>query len=155
MVTRLNARLLCSVLGDLSNPSPAGNIDEIIEVAKHHTIVVMGGTSPGHTTDAVAALIAEKVGALRVVNATSVDGIYSSDPKKDSSATRFDRLSFDELAGLTKDYSGFAGPNIVFDPLGVEILQRAKIPLLVVDGRDLEALENSIKGKTFHGTVVE
>jgi uridylate kinase len=122
-VTRLNARMLCAILGK--------------------------------TTDAVAAMLAEKAGASRVVNATSVDGVYTSDPRKEPSATRYSRMNFKELVGLTRDFSGYAGPNIVFDPKGVRILKRIGVPLLVVKGTDLEALRNSVLGRPFDGTVVE
>jgi uridylate kinase len=154
-VTRLNARLLCAVLGKKANPIPVTDTDDAIATSRRYPIVVMGGTEPGHTTDAVAAMLAEKANASRVVNATSVDGVYTSDPKKDSSAKRYGRMSFEELVALTREFSGYAGPNIVFDPKGVGILKRIRVPLLVVKGTDLKALRDAVLGKTFDGTVVE
>lgn len=154
-VTRLNARMLCAVLGKKSNPIPADDVKSAVSASRKYQVVVMGGTEPGHTTDAVTAMLAEKAGASRVVNATSVDGVYTSDPMKDLSAKRYSRMSFKELLGLTRDFSGYAGPNIVFDPKGVRILKRIGVPLLVVKGTDLASLRNAILGKTFDGTVVE
>jgi uridylate kinase len=152
-VTRLNARMLCAILGKKSNPIPADDVKGAVSASKKYPVVVMGGTVPGHTTDA--AMLAEKAGASRVVNATSVDGVYTSDPRKEPSATRYSRMNFKELVGLTRDFSGYAGPNIVFDPKGVRILKRIGVPLLVVKGTDLEALRNSVLGRPFDGTVVE
>jgi len=46
------------------------------------------------------------------------------------------------------------GPSIVFDPKAARVVARAKIPLAVVNGRDLEALRNAVLGKPFRGTLV-
>jgi uridylate kinase len=85
-VTRLNARLLITALGDHACHTPPKNYDDAVHAGKTCSIVVMGGVSPGITTDAVSALLAERVKARRLVNATSVDGAYTADPKKDPSA---------------------------------------------------------------------
>jgi Uridylate kinase len=55
----------------------------------------MGGTEPGHTTDTVAMLLAERIGANVMINATSVDGVYTADPRKDSSARKLENLDYD------------------------------------------------------------
>ncbi|MCL2891000.1 MAG: UMP kinase, partial [Methanomassiliicoccaceae archaeon] len=75
--TRLNAMLLSLALGDDSYYSVPLTIGEAAEAFVSGKIVVMGGTGPGHTTDAVATMVAGKIGAERVVNATSVDAVYS------------------------------------------------------------------------------
>lgn len=154
-VTRLNATLLSAVIGENANPSPAENIEEAAKYSKKYPILIMGGTTPGHTTDAVAAMLAERIKAERLVNATCVDGIYTSDPNKDRNAKRIEKMGYGELINLAKGYDGYAGPNIVFDYLGATIIARASIPLFVVDGRDLKNLSAAIEGKGFHGTVVE
>ena len=153
-VTRLNASVLAAALGRKTNQRPAETVGEAARLSRRFPIVVMGGTTPGHTTDAVAAMLARKVKAARVVNATSVDGVYTSDPRSDRKARRLERLGYAELIKLTEGYRGFAGPSVVFDNLGARTLARSGIPLLVVDGRDPRALGGAIKGKRFHGTVV-
>jgi uridylate kinase len=60
-------------------------------------VIVGGGTgNPFFTTDTAAALRAAEIGADLMLKATKVDGVYTADPKKDPTATRYDRLSFDE-----------------------------------------------------------
>jgi uridylate kinase len=60
-------------------------------------VVFAAGTgNPFFTTDTAAALRASEVGAEIVLKATKVDGVYTADPKKDRTATRYARLSFDE-----------------------------------------------------------
>ncbi|HEY0198795.1 MAG TPA: UMP kinase [Rhodanobacter sp.] len=53
--------------------------------------------NPFFTTDSAAALRAVEMGADLLLKATKVDGIYTADPAKDASATRYDRLSYDEV----------------------------------------------------------
>jgi uridylate kinase len=153
-VTRLNARLLISALSGQANSYPPETVEEAADLGKSNGIVVMGGTTPGHTTDGVAAMLAERVKADRVVNATRVDGIYTKDPKKYEDAERIESLSFDQLLEFCSVLDWRAGPSNVFDPLGAETLARCRIPLMAVNGRDLKNLEAAIKGERFSGTVV-
>jgi uridylate kinase len=61
-------------------------------------VVIFGGGTgnPFFTTDTASALRAAEIGADLMLKATKVDGVYSADPKKDPSATRYESLSFDE-----------------------------------------------------------
>ena len=153
-VTRINARLLVAALGGADADEVPHTVGEAVAAGAESTLVVMGGTTPGHTTDAVAAELAEAVGAARLVNATSVDGVYTSDPARDPAATRVDRVSHDELVRLAGESHTRAGPSVVFDPRAARIAARARIPLAVVSGRDFEALRAAISGKPFRGTLV-
>jgi len=66
------------------------------ELTNGKVVIFSAGTgSPCFTTDTAAALRAVEIGAEIVFKATKVDGIYSSDPIKDSSAIKFDSLTFD------------------------------------------------------------
>ena len=153
-ITRMNARLLGIALRGKSNPEPARTYTEATRLTRRYDIVVMAGTAPGWTTDRVAASLARTVGAARLVNATSVDGVYSADPKVDPTARRFETMTYAQLVDLTGKGHDRAGPAIVFDPVGARVVARARIPLLVVDGRDLDALRRAIAGERFHGTTV-
>ncbi|MEE9223899.1 MAG: UMP kinase [Thermoplasmata archaeon] len=153
-VTRLNARLLISALSGKANDLPAETVEEAADLGNDHSIVVMGGTTPGHTTDGVAASLAELVKADRIVNATAVDGVYNKDPNRYDDAEKIEKMSFEELLECCKVSDWKAGPSNVFDAMGAEIIARNEIPLLVVKGRDLEALESAIRGESFSGTTV-
>ncbi len=153
-ITRMNARLLGAALGGRANREPATTYAEAARLARRLPIVLMAGTRPGHTTDLVSASLARFVGAARIVNATSVDGVYTADPKKDASARRLDRVSFEELARLAGKGHHAAGPSVVFDPVAARALVRDRIPLSVVSGRDLVSLRAAILGRAFRGTLV-
>jgi uridylate kinase len=154
--TRLNARILIAALGkEYSYPYPLDTIEETLGVGNDYPITVMGGTVPGHTTDAVAATLAERVDAERLIIATSVDGVYSADPKQDPSAEKFDELTPEKLVEIVSkgEYEG-AGPNVVVDLLASKLVARTGIPTYVLDGRDLESLKNAIVGEKFNGTII-
>lgn len=153
-VTRVNARLLIAAIGGAACPEPPVDYDEAARCGADHAIVVMGGVAPGITTDAVAANLAVRVGAARVVNATSVDGAYTADPMKDREAKKIPAMTHEELVALVSPTPSGAGPNVVFDPVGARTLARERIPLAIVHGNDIPNLAKAIAGSQFDGTVV-
>ena len=136
-------------------PHPPTSLAEAVREAHRSRIVVLGGTEPGHTTDGIAGLLAERLRAQRLVNATRVPGLFERDPRKDPSARRIDRLDY---VGFRKmidaSVTAAAGQQFVFDRLGLESLARAKIPLRIVQGRDLDNLEQALRGEDFVGTEI-
>jgi uridylate kinase len=75
------------------------NRDNVIKAMKNNSVCILaGGTgNPFFTTDTAAALRAVEIGADVLLKGTRVDGVYSSDPEKDSSAQKFDTISFEEV----------------------------------------------------------
>lgn len=151
--TRLNAGLLALALGETSSTDIPLDVKTAAEMFRKGKIVVMGGTEPGHTTDAVATMLARELGAKLVINATSVDAVYSDDPRKNPNAEKYDSLTIDRLEELVYSDHG-AGKSSVFDPLGVKIAKEKGIDIAMVDGRNLTELENAILGKPFSGTYI-
>ena len=154
LITRLNATILIAALGDDAYPKVAESHAEAKKFAESGKIVVMGGITPGQTTDAVAAVLAERVGASVFINATSVDGIYSADPKKDPGAKRFAALTPAELLEIVGKTGLGAGSNNVLDIVAARVVERSGIPLVVLDGRDPKNLSRAILKGKFTGTVV-
>lgn len=154
-VTRLHARLLAGALGLPTPGHPPTTVREAVEALGRASPVVLGGTEPGHTTDGVAALVAVRLRAAALVNATSVDGIYSADPRTHPDARRLPRLSWSEFQEMVhRTASGEPGQMFLFDRLGADALARAAIPLKVVHGRRLGELESAIVGRPFDGSEV-
>jgi uridylate kinase len=156
-VTRLHARLLGSLVGPPAPGHPPVTLAEAVREAGRASPVILGGTEPGHTTDAVASLIAVRLRASRLVNATSVDGIYEADPRTHPKAKRLESLRWPEFEAMVRTAvgQGTAGQEFLFDALGAASLARAKIPLLVVQGRALDQVEAAVRGDRFHGSRVE
>jgi uridylate kinase len=154
LVTRLNASLLVAGLGNVAYPGVAETQSEALGFSVSGRIVVMGGVTPAQTTDAVAAVLAERARADILVNLTSVDGIYSADPNTTPSARRYTHLTPDKLAEIVGISRLEAGSNNVVDPIAVKVIQRSGIPLIVIDGRKPENLLLAVMDGTLKGTIV-
>lgn len=153
-VTRLNAMLLISALKNVAKKVPKDFV-EAYELSKANKIVVMGGTFPGHTTDATAALLAEFVEADLLLNATSVNGVYSADPKKDKDAKRFERLTANELVEIVRKGEIKAGSSNVIDLLAAKIIERSRIKTIIFLGEP-ENIKRAVEGDVKEiGTIVE
>ncbi|KAA0007898.1 MAG: UMP kinase [Thermoplasmata archaeon] len=151
-VTRLNALLVASLMEEVNNVIPS-TTSEAAAVDK--PVVVMGGTTPGHSTDAVAAELAAKVSPERFVIATDVDGVYDRDPKKHDDAKLFDEVTIEELERMCGSKWGKAGENVVVDGPALSIIKGLNCDVFVVNGRNLGNLENTLYGKGFVGTKIK
>ncbi len=149
--TRLNAMILRVAFGNTDPNIPTG-VDEAEN--KTGAIFVMGGTVPGHSTDAVSAMLAEQVGADLLINATNVDGVYERDPKKDPGAKRFNSLTAEELLKIVKTDSYQAGTSSVIDPKAAEIIRKNRLKTAIVDGRKVGNIISAIQGDV-RGTTIE
>jgi uridylate kinase len=155
-VTRIHARLLAGRIGPPTPLSPAVTTEQAAHELHRASPVVLGGTEPGHTTDGVAAMLAVRLRAARLVNATSVGGLYDHDPRTHPGAQRRERLGWEEFRAIVHASAGeHAGQEFVFDRFGADQLRRAGIPLAIVDGRDIPNLRKALEGKPFVGTSVE
>ena len=150
--TRLNAQLLSLALGDMPD-RVSEDPEKLASQSAPGKIVVMGGTVPGHTTDAVAAMVAKAMNADRIVNATSVDAVYTDDPRKNPDAKKILNMTIDELGELVYKEHG-ASKSSVFDPLGVKLAKENRMDILIVDGRNIDELRNAILGNPINGTMV-
>ena len=135
-------------------PDVPKTIEEALVALGRDEVPVMGGTGPGHTTDAVAALLAERWVAARLVIATNVDGIYDRDPRHHEDAERQEVMDHDQLLQLAVRSKQGAGTNTIVDLLASTILHRSRIELDVLDGTSLGDLEAALLGEPYHGTRV-
>jgi uridylate kinase len=151
-VTRLNARLLITALGDDAYPAVPHNFSEALEFSQSGKMVVMGGTEPAHSTDAVGSILAEFVGANLLINATSVDGLYDKDPNKYPDAVMFDEVTTSQMMDMLKSKDIKAGTYEFFDQTAVGIIKRSNIKTVILNGHDPQNLVRAIQGKI--GTTI-
>ncbi len=151
-VTRLNAKLLIAALGDSAYPVVPNNFREAMQFASSNRIVIMGGTEPAHSTDAVGSILAEFVGAELLINATSVDGLYNKDPNKYPDAEMFTEVKPSKMMELmsTKDIK--AGTYEFFDMTAIQIIKRSAIKTVILNGGDANNIKTAINGKI--GTTI-
>lgn len=153
-VTRLNARLLIAGLDDLAAPAPAETYEGAKAALRRGDVAVMGGVAPGQTTDAVSAALAEYVEADLLVYATSVPGVFDADPVEDRDATRFDRMTADELIDVIVDTEMTAGASAPVDLLAAKLIQRSRMRTIVLDGTDPDAIVDAVLRGEHEGTDV-
>ena len=108
-------------------------------LGKGRVVLFAAGTgSPFFTTDSGAALRAAEIGADAFLKGTSVDGVYSADPKTDPQATRFDELTYTEV--LAKNLK-------VMDATAIALARDNDIPVIVFSINSDDALLNVLQGK--------
>lgn len=155
--TRLNATILQQSLLDIGcNVCPIipHSTDEAAELLLEHNFVIMGGTTPGHTTDAVAVALARDSGAPHCVIATNVSHVHDSDPRTNEDAKPIEEMTLAELAEITGLEALGPGESAAVDPVAVKWAIDSGMRLAVLDGRDLTLLEDAIEGRPFVGTLV-
>jgi len=113
---------------------------------KGRVVVFAAGTgNPFFTTDSAAALRAVEINADLLLKATKVDGIYTADPKKDPSATRYETLTYDQALDQRLG---------VMDQTAMVLCRDNKVRLRVYDMDRPGALMRIVKGDTSIGTQV-
>jgi uridylate kinase len=141
--------------GMVSRVQSALNIEQVVEpyirgkairyLEQGRTVIFTAGTgNPFFTTDTAAALRGAEIGAEIVLKATKVDGIYTADPKKDPSATRYDRISFNEAIAQNLG---------VMDATAFALCRDQKLPINVFSIFKQGALKRVVLGEN-EGTLV-
>jgi uridylate kinase len=104
-----------------------------------------GAGMPFFTTDTVSAQRALEIGAEALLLAKSgVDGVYSADPKKDSTATKYDTITYDEV--LSKSLA-------VADAAAFALCRENKLPIVIFDLMENGNIARAVRGETI-GTLV-
>ena len=107
-------------------------------------IFVAGTGSPFFSTDTTAALRASEIGAQVILKATKVDGIYTADPFKDPTATRYDRITYSDALGQRLQ---------VMDSTAFSLCMDNKVPIIVFDMMSGDNIRRAVLGESV-GTLV-
>src|SRR5687767_11065518 len=113
---------------------------------KNRVVIFAAGTgNPYFTTDSAAALRALEIEAQVIFKATKVDGIYSADPMKNKDATRFEKISYQEV--LEKQLK-------VMDSSAISLCMDNSLPIMVFNMTDSGNIIKAVNGDTSIGTLV-
>jgi uridylate kinase len=114
---------------------------------KGRVVIFAAGTgNPFFTTDTAAALRAAEMGCDALLKGTSVDGVYTADPKRDPTARRYDRLSY--LDVLSQDLR-------VMDASAISLMRENAIPIVVFSIRRPGGLLAVLQGTGVHTVIAE
>ncbi len=158
LATVINGMALMSALEDLGHSTRVQTAIQMNNVAEpfivrrairhlengHIVIFVAGTGNPFFSTDTTAALRANEIGADIILKATKVDGIYDSDPMKNSEAKRFDTLTYTEA--LTRRLE-------VMDSTAFSLCMDNAMPIIVFDMSDPSNILRAVRGEAI-GTLV-
>jgi uridylate kinase len=154
----INAMALQDALEKVGMSTRVLSAIDIAQVAEHYIrrramrhlekgrIVIFGGGTgnPFFSTDTAAALRAAEIQADVILKATQVDGVYSADPNKDSSATRYDRITFDQAI---RDGLKF------MDQAAIALCRENGLPIVVFDMSATGNIHKVVLGEQV-GTIV-
>ncbi len=138
-----------SVVSTAVRMEPVGelyNRDKVIDYLESGKVVILsGGTgNPFFTTDTASALRAVEIGAEIILKGTRVDGVYSADPEKDPKATRYNKISFNEV--IKKELN-------VMDLTAFTMCKENNLPIYVFDMNKKGNLIKVVNGEDI-GTLV-
>jgi len=158
LATVMNALALADTMnkaGLIARVMSAIGIEQVVEpyvrpkalqyLEEGKVVVFAAGTgNPFFTTDTAAALRGAEIGAAMVLKATKVDGVYTADPKKDPTATRYSQISFDDAI------NGNLG---IMDATAFALCRDQKLPITVFSIFKHGALKRVVMGED-EGTLV-
>jgi uridylate kinase len=152
--TRMNAMVLVAGLGKHAYPKVVEHKEDLEHGISSKKIVVLGGTIPGQTTDAVAVAAAQFFRADMLVIGTNVKGVYDKDPKKYRNAKMISKITPKQIYSMVKVKKHMAGPLTVMDQIAARLLERTKTRTVFLDGRNLKNIKSALEGKKFVGTLI-
>lgn len=115
-------------------------------LASREVVIFAGGTgNPFFSTDSAAALRAAEIGASLLAKATKVDGVYDKDPVRFPDATRYERISYDQV--LLDELA-------VMDAAAVSLCRENEIPVVVFDVTVPGNIQRLVEGETI-GTLID
>ena len=153
-VTRVNAKLLLLALGDSAYQKVPHNFQEALEYSATGKIIVMGGTEPAHSTDAVSAILAEYVQADLLINLTAVDGLYTKDPKKFDDAELIEEITASDMMGIISGNEVKAGTYEFIDMTAIQMIKRSNLETVIANGNEPQNLIKAIKGEKIGTRVI-
>jgi len=115
-------------------------------LGNQEVVIFAGGTgNPFFSTDSAAALRAAEIGASLLAKATKVDGVYDKDPARFPDATRYERISYDQV--LLDELA-------VMDAAAVSLCRENEIPVVVFDVTVAGNIQRLVEGETI-GTLID
>jgi uridylate kinase len=155
--TRLNAHLIKTIFRKYAHPrinkNPRTKEDLNVHFAHGEGVMVAAGWRPGWSTDYVATILAERLGATTLINLSNIEYVYDKDPNKFDDAVKIEEINWADFRKIVGD-EWDPGLNMPFDPIASKLAQKIDLKVVITDGGNLDNLENIFTGKKFTGTTI-
>ncbi len=150
--TKMNAHLVRTIFRDIAHPFVLKHYEIIRKVEER--VVVASGWKPGWSTDFCSVMICEDYGIKTLINLSNIDQVYDDDPRKNPNAKPLEKISWENFRKMVGD-EWIPGMNSPFDPIASKKAHELGVKVVVLNGNNMENLENYFNGKDFLGTVIE
>lgn len=150
-VTRLNAQFIKNVFGDQAHEEVILNPE--YATASDKPVTVGAGWKPGCSTDYDAVLMAQTVGASKLINLSNIDYVYDKDPKKYDDAEKITATTWPEFRKILPD-EWDPGLNAPFDPVAAKEAEESDIEVALLNGEDPDNIRKYINQEEYVGTVI-
>jgi len=152
--TRMNAHFIRTIFRKHSHPTINKNPYDLEGFLKaKESILVAAGFRPGNSTDYIAVLIGKQFGAKKIANLSNIDYVYDKDPRTNPDAKKIEKINWKDFMDIVGD-KWDPGANVPFDPVASKLAAEEKIEVAILNGVNLENLENYLEGKKFTGTTI-
>lgn len=152
--TRMNAHLVRTIFREYAHPRINTNPHDLEDFySAPEPILVAAGWRPGFSTDFDAVVLGKYLGVKRIVNLSNIERVYDKDPRHNSDATPYDRLTWKEFRKIVgKKWN--PGMNVPFDPIASAMAEEEDMEVAIMNGGDLSNVTGYIAGKKFVGTLI-
>lgn len=151
-ITRLNAEVIRQMFS--GNVYPKVIVDPNKKVKTNKDIIIGGGYKPGWSTDYVSVLTANTYGVKTIINLTNVDYVYDKNPANHPDATPLKEIDWKSFHRIVGD-KWSPGLSMPFDPRASKMATRLKLKVIMINGKNLERLEDFLNNKPFIGTIIQ
>lgn len=151
-ITRLNAEIIKHIFSGNSYPKTITDPNKKIKTNKN--IIVGAGYKPGWSTDYVSVLTAKTYGIKTIINLTNVDYVYDKNPTQFSDAKPLEKIDWKSFERIVGD-KWSPGLSMPFDPRASKMAAKLKLKVIMLNGKNLERLEDFLNNKPFIGTVIQ
>lgn len=154
--TRQNALLLIQFFGKKeANDALPKSMKSVKSFLKKNNVVFTGALKArgNSTTDETATRLANYL-SCDFINLTNVQGLYTTDPKKNKNAKFIPSISFSDFEKITNKIKFKAGQHFVLDQRSASLIKKYGITTYIISGHDLKQLKNLLKGNKFKGTII-
>jgi len=151
-VTKLNAELVKQMFN--------GNVylkvitDPNVKVKTNKDVVVGAGWKPGWSTDYDAVLIAKNHDIKTIINLTNIDYVYDKNPNEFPDAKALENVDWKSFEHIVGD-KWSPGLSMPFDPRASKLAARLKLKVIMINGKNLDRLEDFLNNKPFIGTTIQ
>lgn len=151
-ITKLNAEVVKQLFSNLAFPKII--TDPLKKIKTTKDIIIGAGYKPGWSTDYVSVLIAKTYGIKTIVNLTNIDYVYDKNPGQFPDAKPLKEVDWKNFERIVGD-KWMPGLSMPFDPRASKLAGRLGIKVVIINGKNLERLEDFLNNKPFIGTTIK